>query len=204
MRLLGRRDRSDGCCIEPLGMRKVAATLISLALLVSFAATVHAKVTTKTLGTDPAGDGTPALDVTYLKVGRLSSDLYIEIGVDKMLPPDGGVHQIAGIDWAFGVKGRTFIAEALVDIGGADFYLFEVLRDGSHVQLDSPTGDYDWSKGYLSIRVPLKGIGARSGTVISHPDRSESGSDVSAFVHPLGATTYYVDTMKTTKDFVVP
>lgn len=185
-------------------MRKPLSILIALILLGSAAAPGHAKVTTKTLGRDAAGDGLASLDVTYLKVGRLGADLYIEIGIDKMLPPDGGFHQIAGIDWAFGVKGRTFIAEAFVDAGAPDFYLFEILHDGSHRQLASPTGEYTWSNGYINMRVPLKSIGAKSGTVITHADHSESGTDVSAYLHPAGVTTEYIDTMKTTKDFVVP
>ena len=197
-------DRAGPYPVEAFGMRMSAAILISLALLSSTAAPTHAKVTTKTLGTDPAGDGLPALDVTYLKAGRVGADLYIEIGVDKMLPPDGGIHQIAGIDWAFGVKGRTFIVEASVDAGAPDFFLFEILHDGSHVQLGRPTGEYKWSNGYIHMRVPLKSIGAKSGTVISHAAHSESGSDVSAYLHPAGVTTHYTDTMKTTRDFVVP
>ena len=185
-------------------MRKTVAILTAFLLIVSTAHAALAKVTTKTLGNDQAGDGLPALDLTYLKVGRLGADLYIEIGVDKMLPPDGGVHQIAGIDWAFGVRGRTFVVEAVVDAGAPDFFLFEILHDGSHVQLGSPTGEYTWSNGYISMRVPLKSIGAKSGAVVSHADHSESGSDVSAYLHPAGVTTQYTDTMKTTKDFVVP
>jgi hypothetical protein len=185
-------------------MRKWAALLIALALLGSGATPGHAKVTTKTLGTDPAGDGPPALDVTYLKVGRLRADLYIEIGVDKMLPPDGGIHQLAGIEWAFAARGRTFVVEAVVDVGAPDFYLFEMLEDGTHVQLESPTGGYAWSNGYIHLLVPLESIGARSGTLISHSHHSESGYDVDSYLHPAGATTYYTDTMKTTKDFVVP
>ena len=185
-------------------MRKSLAILIALTLVGPVANPGYAKVATKTLGTDPAGDGPPALDVTYLKAGRLRADLYIEIGVDKMLPPDGGVHQIAGIDWAFGVKGRNFIAEAFVDAGAPDFFLFEILPDGSHRQLASPTGEYIWSNGHIKMLVPLKSIGAQSGTVITHASRSESGTDVSAYLHPSGATTEYVDKMETTKDFVVP
>ena len=184
-------------------MRKPIAILIAVVVLGS-AATSHAKTTTQTLGTDMAGDGLPAVDVTYLKVGRVRANLYIEIGVDKMLPPDGGFHQIAGIDWAFGVKGRSFIVEAFVDAAGADFFLFEILHDGRHVQLGSPTGRYTWTNGYINMRLPLKSIGARSGTRISHAQHSESGSDVSAYLHPAGVTTHYVDTMKTTRDFIVP
>ena len=185
-------------------MRQPVAVLIALVLLGSVAAPGHTKVATKTLGTDPAGDGVPALDVTYLEVGRLGTDLSIEIGVDNMLPPDGGLHQVAGIEWAFGAKGRTFIAEAFVDVGEPDFFLFEILHDGSHVQLDSPKGEYTWSNGYINILVPLKSLGAKSGTVITHADHSESGSDVAAYLHPAGVTTYYTDTMKTTRDFIVP
>ena len=189
---------------NPFGMRKSVAVLIALTLLGSAPAPGYAKVATKTLGTDRAGDGLPALDVTYLKVGRLGADLYIEIGVDKMLPPDGGVYQIAGIDWAFSVRGRNFIVEAVVDARAPDFFLFEILHDGGHVQLGSPTGEYTWSNGHINMRVPLKTIGAKSGAVVTHADHSESGSDVSAFLHPAGLTTQYIDTMKTTKDFVVP
>ena len=185
-------------------MRKSAGLLIALALLSSIAAPAHAKVSTKTLGTDPAGDGVPALDVTYLKAGRLRAALYVEIGVDKMLPPDGGIHKVAGIDWAFEVNGRTFIVEAFVDVGAPDFYLLEILKDGTHRQLDSPTGSYSWSDGYIHMLVPLKSIGAKSGTMISRAHHSESGSDVSAFLHPVGATTQYTDTMETTKNFSVP
>ena len=185
-------------------MRKSIAVLIALTMVGSAAAPGAAKVATKTLGTDQAGDGLPALDITYLKVGRLGADLYIEIGVDKMLPPHGGIHQVAGIDWAFGVRGRNFIVEAVVDAGAPDFFLFEILDDGSHVQLGSPPGTYEWSNGYIDMRVPLRSIGARPGAVISHADDSDSGGDVSAYVHPAGATTEYIDTMKTTKAFIVP
>lgn len=189
---------------NPSGMRKSVAILILLTVLGSAPFAAYARGAAKTLGTDPAGDGLPALDVTYLKVGRLQADLFIKIGVDKMLPPDGGFHQIAGIDWAFGVKGRTFIVEAFVNNGAPDFFLFEILHDGTHMQLASPTGEYTWSNGYIQMLVPLKLIGAKSGTTITHADHSESGTDVSAYLHPAGVTTEYIDTMKTTKDFVVP
>ena len=185
-------------------MQKRAVLLVALAVLGALSSPAHAKVKTTTLGTDPAGDGVPALDVTYLKVGRLRADLYVEIGVDKMLPPDGGIHQIAGIDWAFEVNERTFIVEAVVDVGAPDFFLYEILEDGTHRQLDSPTGTYSWSDGYVHMLVPLKSIGAKSGTKISRAHHSESGSDVSAFLHPYGATTQYTDMMATTKDFAVP
>lgn len=184
-------------------MRKTAALLIALALLGSLATPGLAKVVTKTLGTDPAGDGPPALDVTYLKAGRLRADLYLEIGIDKMLPPDGGFHQLPGIEWVFDVKGRTFIAEAVVDRGAPDFYLFELMEDGSAQQLDSPTGGYTWTNGYIHMLVPLKSIGAKTGTVISGTEDTEGGGDVDAHVHYL-AGTYYADAMTTTRNFVVP
>lgn len=183
-------------------MRKFAALLIALALLGSLASSGHAKVVTKTLGTDPAGDGPPALDITYLKAGRLRADLYLEIGVDKMLPPDGGYHALPGIEWVFDVKGRTFVAEAVVNRGEPDFYLFEIMEDGSAKQLDSPTGGYTWTNGYIHMLVPLKDIGAAKGTVISGTENYESGGDVDAHIHHAG--TYYADVMATTRDFVVP
>lgn len=183
-------------------MRKLAVFLAASVLMSLMAVPGNAKVVTKTLGTDPAGDGPPALDITYLKVGRLRSDLYLEIGIDKMLPPDGGIHQLPGIEWIFDVKGRTFLAEAVVNTGSPDFYLFEIHEDGSAEQLESPTGGYTWTNGYIHMLVPLKTIEAKTGTVISGTDETPGGGDVDAHVHHAG--TYYADAMTTTKDFVVP
>ncbi len=185
-------------------MRKIWVLIAALALVGGLALPGQAKVVTKTLGTDPAGDGPPALDVTYLKAGRLRANLYLEIGIDKMLPPDGGYHQLPGIEWVFDVKERTFIAEAVVNRGSPDFYLFELLDDGSARQLESPTGGYGWMNGYIHMLVPLKTIGAKAGTVISGAEgRTDSGGDVDAHVHYV-AGTHYADAMTTTRDFVVP
>lgn len=183
-------------------MRQLAVLLVALALVGGIAVPGEAKVVTKTLGTDPAGDGPPALDITYLKAGRLRADLYLEIGVDKMIPPDGGYQAVPGIEWVFDVKDRTFVAEAVANFGGPDFYLFEFMPDGSAKQLESPEGGYAWTNGYIHMLVPLKTIGAKTGTIISGTDDYKSGGDVDAHIHHAG--TYYADVMTTTRDFRVP
>ena len=153
------------------------------------------------LGTDPAGDGIPALDVTYLQVGKTGTNLEVRIGIDTMLPVLAGYPELPGIEWVFDVKGRTFVAEAVASTDGPLFFLFEE-KDGAFQQLPSPKGTYDPADGYASILVPLKTIGAKSGVVISGADGLENG-DVDAHVHLL-ATTVYPDGMQTTKDYVVP
>jgi hypothetical protein len=183
-------------------MRK---TVVSLALCAALAAGITpagaGKGGFKTLGTDPAGDGLPGLDVTFLQVGRNGADLEIRIGL-QMAPQIAGYPDLPGIEWVFDVKGRTFVAEAVKTTGGADFYLFELADDGSFQQLESPTGTYEGSDGYTSILVPLKTIGARSGTVVKGTDGLDHG-DVDAHVH-VGPFTHYPDGMETEKSYVVP
>jgi hypothetical protein len=153
------------------------------------------------LGTDPAGDGLPALDVTYLDVGKLGKDLEIRIGIDKMLPVVGGYPKAPGIEWIFDVKGRRFVAEVVAGARVPEFYLFE-LKGDSFTQLPSPKGTYDPANGYASVLVPLKAIGAKSGIKISGADDLEHG-DVDAHVH-VGRETIYPDGMQTKKDYVIP
>jgi hypothetical protein len=155
----------------------------------------------KTLGTDPAGDAAPALDITYLQVGRTGDDLEIRIGISGMLPQTGGYPELPGIEWIFDVGSRTFIAEAVAGTSSPAFYLFE-MKDDSFTQLESPTGTYDHANGYASILVPLETIGASKGSRISGTG-PKGTNDVDAHVH-LGPQTYYADEMASTKDYVVP
>ncbi len=183
-------------------MRKLMATVLLAAVtLLPLAPAGAAKSNLKQLGTDPAGDGLPALDITYLQVGRTGANLEIRIGLDKMLPRSGSYPLLPGIEWVFDVKDRTFIAEAVAGTGAPRFYLFEQKGD-SYEQLESPTGTFDPADGYTSILVPLKTIGARTGVKISGADGLEHG-DVDAHVH-VGPQTVYPDGMETEKDFVVP
>jgi hypothetical protein len=181
-------------------MRPLRVLALSLVALV-FAAPATAGPKLTTLGTDPAGDGWPALDVTYLKVGRAGANLDIRIGVANMIPPGGGYPSLPGIEWIFDVNGDTYIAEGVATTGDGDFYLFKEKGD-SYEQLDAPTGTYDWEDGFIKILVPLEDIGARSGTVISGVGKKGT-PDVDAHVHAF-ATTLYPDEMATTKDYVVP
>lgn len=183
-------------------MRKLVAvaTALMIALPIASAGAEPAERMVR-LGTDPAGDGLPALDVTYLDVGRSGKTLEIRIGIDKMLPVVGGYPAAPGIEWVFDVKGRRFIAEAVADTREPDFYLFE-LKGDAFTQLPSPEGTYNPDDGYASVLVPLKAIGAKSGVRISGADGLEHG-DVDAHVH-AGPQTYYPDGMQTKKDYVIP
>jgi hypothetical protein len=173
--------------------------LALVALAVAAPATAGPKLSR--LGTDPAGDGPPALDVVYLDVGRAGKNLDIRIGVANMIPPGGGYPSLPGIEWIFEVGNRTFIAEGVATTGEGDFYLFEKKGD-TYAQLDAPTGTYNWDDGFIKILVPLEDIGAGSGSVISGVGKKGT-EDVDAHVH-LGAADYYADTLATTKDYVVP
>lgn len=152
------------------------------------------------LGEDPSGDGPPALDVTYLAVGKAGKDLAIHIGVDGMLPGIGGYPQLPGIQWAFDVKDRTFVAEAFVNNRNPRFLLFE-LKDGTFNQLGDIEGTYDFADGYIGMLVPLKDIGAKKGTKISGMG-PKGTDDVDAHVH-IGPVTHVADALATEKDYVV-
>ena len=188
----------------PENLRLMRKILLSLALCAAVAASAlpaNAKGGLKTLGTDPAGDGLPGLDVTYLQVGRAGANLEVRIGLE-MVPQLGGYPDLPGIEWVFDANGRTFVAEAVKTTDGQDFYLFELADDGSFEQLAQPEGTYVGSDGFASILVPLKTIGARRGTVIKGTEDLENG-DVDAHVH-VGTTTHYPDGMETDKTYVVP
>jgi hypothetical protein len=154
----------------------------------------------KVIGTDPAFDAPPGLDLTQIAVGRTGRDLEIRIWVEGMFPPGGGYPQVPGIQWMFKVRKRTFVAEAVATHGDGMFFLFEI-KDGSAERLEDPEGTYDWTDGFIRIFVPLRSIGARRGTRIVG-DR-EGGFDVDAHIHAF-AQDVYVDTMTTDRGYVVP
>jgi hypothetical protein len=180
-------------------MRRLSIAALAGALILALTPAAEAGAM-KQLGTDPANDAVPALDVTSLAVGTSGSNLEIQIGIEGMLPVTGGYPELPGIEWIFDLGGRTFVAEAVAGQEPA-FYLFE-LRGGAFTQLDNPTGTYDHANGYASIVIPFKTIGARSGMKVSGTGKKGT-EDVDAHVH-LGPQTYYADTMATSKDYVIP
>ncbi len=185
---------------------RVARLVTALAVVATMAAPSSADPAMKELGTDPANDAPPALDLTYLQVGKSEvlvdgkarPALEIHIGVFGMLPVVGGYESLPGIQWSFDVKGRTFVAEAYISAAQPNFVLFELTGD-TFRDLGELAGTYDWQDGYISMLVPLKTIKAKKGTLISgHGD----DNDADAHVHGVG--TYYADYLTTTEDFVVP
>ena len=150
----------------------------------------------KSLGSDPSGDGPPALDITSLHAGRAGNNLEIHIGIANMIPVIGGYPQLPGIQWAFEVKGRTFIAEAYVANRNPAFLLFEDMGS-SFEQLANLEGTYEG--GVIKMLVPLKLIDARSGSKIA----GAGENDVDAHVH-AGPQTYVADTLTTTKTLTLP
>ena len=182
-------------------MKKLTLLVAALSLVAALTPASAAPKLTR-LGTDPAGDGPPALDVTYLDVGGHSGTLEIRIGVEGMLPVLGGYPELPGIEWIFDVGGRTFLAEAAIVSGEGTYFLFELNKDGSFQQLDPPQGTYDSADGFISIHVPYKDIGARKGMKISGTG-PKGTEDVDAHVH-AGVTTHYPDYLATTKDFILP
>jgi hypothetical protein len=187
---------------------KALATSLVIAVTALLVAPAGAADRLKRLGEDPAGDAAPALDVTYLDVGigRLLDDgraqraLEIRIGVDGMLPEIGGYPEAPGIEWAFKVGSRTFVAEGVAG-QTPRFFLFE-LKDGAFEQLDDPAGTYRAEDGFIRMGVALQTIGAKKGSVIRGVDATGAGGDVDAHVHHVG--TYYADVMQTTRSFRIP
>lgn len=179
---------------------------VAAALISSLAGSSGAAGKVVRLGSDPAGDGPAALDVTFLDVTRTDDSLEIRIGVDKMLPGIGGFPEAPGIEWIFTTGKRTFIAEAVAS-RTPKFFFFE-LKGESFEQLQGVTGTYDSADGFIRMLVPLQLIGAKKGTVIAgfHKPLPEidkvNGTDVDSHMH--GDGTEYFDDMKTTKSYVIP
>jgi hypothetical protein len=170
------------------------------AALVLVPTTASAAPAFKTLGTDGELDGPPSMDLTSLSVRALAKDLEIRIGISGMVPPWGiALPYLPGVQWAFEVKGRTFVAEAYTDPASEPGFLLFEKKGDVFTQLAELKGTYNWDDGFTSMRVPLKKIGARSGTVISGAGKA----DVDFHVH-AGPVTEYVDYLTTKKDFVVP
>jgi hypothetical protein len=182
------------------GMTK-KIVLLAVALFVALAALPAGAASYKTLGTDPELDAAPSFDLTELSVRKAGKDLEIRIGISGMVPPWGiAVPYLPGVQWAFDVKGRTFVAEAYTDpTAEPGFILFEKKGD-AFTQLAELKGTYSWEDGFASIRVPLKKIGAKSGTRISGAGKV---NDVDFHIH-AGPVTEYADYLTTKKDFIVP
>lgn len=187
-------------------MRRITALLLGGALAIVGSSPAHAKVSR--LGADPSGDGPPALDITYLDVGRDKDSLEIRVGVEGMFPAVGGYPEGPGIEWIFTVGKRSFIAEAVAS-RTPKFFFFE-LKGHSYEQLQGITGTYDAADGFIRMLVPLELIGAKAGSVVKgfHDPldmiNKTNGTDVDAHIHNPAGGTEYIDDMKTKKNFVVP
>lgn len=183
-------------------MRRVLAVACAIALVGVLGAPAGAGARTTRLGDDPAGDAPPALDIRYLDVGRMGKSIEIRIGVDGMLPVLGGYPTLPGIEWVFQAGERVFVAEAVANVEGPHFYLFEVIGP-SFRQLEDLHGTYNPADGYIAMHVPLKSVGARKGMVLTGVTLDDSADgDVDAHVH--AGTTYYADFLKTTASYTIP
>ena len=186
-------------------MRKALLLALAATLAITTAAPSGAGGKVVRLGSDPAGDAPPSLDITFLDVTRTEDQLEIRIGIDKMLPVTGGYGE-GPVEWVFKAGKRTFIAEALSG-RTPRFFLFEVKGD-TYEQLDAPTGTYSAEDGFARILVPLETLGAKTGTkIVGFRDAipaidKPGGQDVDSHVHTVG--TQYLDTFTTTRGYIVP
>ena len=189
-------------------MKRLSIAALSLVLALSLAVPSGAAGKVARLGTDPAGDAPPAVDITFLDVTTVKDSLEIRIGIDGMTPVLGGYPEGPGIEWLFSVGKRSFIAEAKAS-RTPKFYFFE-LKGHSYEQLQGITGTYDPADGFIRMMLPFELIGAKRGSQITgyHKDlpmiSKTNGTDVDAHVHTTPGRTEYVDDMKTTKSYVIP
>ncbi len=180
-------------------MRRILVAAVVSALMLSVVpANAHEKL--KVIGTDPALDAPPALDITELAVGRVGNDLNIQF-IMTMLPVQGS-YPGAGIEWTFDVGPRTFVAEGHPEGGGEFAYTLYEVVGGTFNEVTHLDGEAEWAEGMMTIKVPLSTIGARRGTRISGAG-PKSSEDVDIHMH-LEVASEVVDTLATTKDYVVP
>jgi len=149
------------------------------------------------LGTDPSLDAPPGSDLTQLAAASHGSDLHIQFTFANSIPVAGTYGPPTGVQWAFKVGKKTFVAEAYPDRASFGYVLFQIEGD-TFKQVATLEGRWDTIGGVLDIFVPLKTIGAKKGTKIV----GAGENDVDVHVHGL-VTTYYADQMTTKKGFVV-
>ncbi len=183
-------------------MRRLIVTLTALVVLAPHAAQA-APPKWAHLGEDPAGDGTPTLDLTYLDVVKRGNALEIRFGMNELLPVIGSVPpELPGIEWIFDSGGKTYVAEA-VPGSPPTFYLFEYDGTTFRQSTFTPSGEFLWDQGYIHMTIPLKAIGAKKGTVIAGSN-ALGGTDVDAHIHMPAGGTRYPDQMQTTRSYKIP
>lgn len=175
----------------------VVTTVFAAAALSTQAVAAEPKL--KQIGIDAAFDAAPAVDLTYLKVGRVGDKLEIRFGLNGMVPVQGSYPK-AGIEWAFKSAGRTFVAEGHPDAGAQFFTLFEV-QGGALSQVAILEGSFESEQGYMVLWVPLNEIGASTGTRIGGAPLDGS-NDVDIHQH-AGPVSPAMDAMATTQAYVV-
>lgn len=177
----------------------VARALLALALTAAVSPSSAAAAPMKVLGTDAALDGPPAADLVSLAAAVHGPDLHVRIGLANALPEQGSYPGV-GIEWAFDVRGRTFLVEAHPEPGAMRYTLFEVSGEALR-QVAIIDGSFDTAAGLIDMLVPLSEIGARKGTRISG---AGDGSSPDADIHQhAGPASRELDALTTTKDFVV-
>lgn len=183
-----------------MSRKNAARALTALALAASMSLPSGATAAPmKVLGTDPALDGAPAADLVSLAAAMHGADFHIQIGLAQALPVQGS-YPGAGIEWAFDVRGRTFLAEAHPEPGEMRYTLFEITGDSLR-QVKILEGAWDAQTGLIDMYVPLQSIGARRGTRISG---AGDGSTPDADIHQhAGPASRQLDALTTTSDFVV-
>jgi len=178
-------------------LRCMVATVFAATALSTQAVAAEPKM--KQIGIDAAFDAAPAVDLTYLKVGRAGDKLEVRFGLNGMLPVQGSYPQ-AGIEWAFKSAGRTFVAEGHPDAGTHFFTLFEV-QGGALSQIAILEGSFEAEQGYMVLWVPLNEIGASKGTRVVGA-RLDGSSDVDIHQH-AGPVSPVVDSMTTSQGYIV-
>jgi hypothetical protein len=186
-------------------MRKTLCSLLGALVAVFWAAPVGAAPVYKVLGMDAELDAPPSFDLTELAVRKMGRDLQIMIGLNGMTPPWGSaIPLLPGVQWSFEVKGKTFVAEAYTDPTSDPGFLLFQKKGEVFTQLATLKGTYNWEDEFVSMRVPLKKIGAKRGTRISGVGKKGTGGSNDVDFHVHHADTYYADYLSTNKDFVVP
>jgi hypothetical protein len=183
--------------MNPKFNRVAAAMAVAVALMLISPA--QAAGAFKTLGSDASLDAPPGADLTSLQVAQGSKTLDIRIGI--ALVPSQGSYPEAGIQWAFTSGKRTYLAETHVGTGEFGFNLYRVDASGAFVLIGPIDGAVDVEAGIVDMHVPLRSIGAVSGTVISGQPLGTSG-DVEFHQHASLATRV-LDEFTTERSFKI-
>ena len=169
-------------------------------VLATFVATpAAAKCPGKVLGRDARGDAPAQTDLLGLMALRCGPDLGIMFHVQRV-EPASPIYALAHARWGFAVDDRSFVVEG--EVGASSSFVLSEWVSGELRPVDAVRGSYDTYNHTIGVLVPMKLVGAKVGSRVA--GAHDLDPEDASFRVGAGTTGYVVDSLTTTKQWVIP